>query len=416
MLATYFHSPLRMQSLRTGPNGPYLESFCEMLSLAGYAEITARRHVRAAEHFLYWAARDGLPTADLNEQVLPRFTGHLNRCRCPGFGRYDQLELRHGARLLMEHLRAVHGIKTAALDPAVPDSVLFTAFCQWMRAQRGTTDPTLANYRRPIRDLVQRLGSDLGRLDAQGLRQFVLERSQTSGRTMIKQCTTALRLFLRFLIAHDRCPVGLDAAIPVVARWRLTSLPRYLPPSDVERIIASCDPATAVGVRDRAILLLLARLALRAGDIVMLCLADIDWCGASITVSGKAKRQTQLPLTQEVGQAVADYLQNIRPRAASDRVFVGVRAPYHPFASHCAVSVIVAQAMRRAGVRGHARGAAHLLRHSAATAMLRHGASLQDIAALLRHRSIETTQIYAKVDVAALQQIAQPWPSEVSPC
>src|SRR5262249_12872918 len=152
-----------------------------------------------------------------------------------------------------------------------------------------------------------------------------------------------------------------------------------------------------------------------AGDIGQLLRGDIDWRDAWIRVSGKRRRPTHLPLSQEVGQAIVTYLQNGRPRTATDAVFVTCRAPFRPFGSHCAVSVIVDRALSRAGVTRPSRGAAPLLRHSLATSMLREGGSLQDIAAVLRHRSIQTTQIYAKVDVTALQSIAQPWP-EVQPC
>jgi integrase/recombinase XerD len=180
-------------------------------------------------------------------------------------------------------------------------------------------------------------------------------------------------------------------------------------------VIASCSPTSPSGKRDRAILLLLARLGLRAGDIVELRVDDIDWKGAWISVCGKGRRLTKLPLTQEVGRAIVDYLKEGRPPAETDILFLRSRAPLRAFASHAAISVIVERAMRRAGVACPSRGAAHVLRHSVATSMLRHGASLQDIAAVLRHRSIETTQIYAKVDIAMLQEIAQPWP-EVQPC
>jgi site-specific recombinase XerD len=222
-------------------------------------------------------------------------------------------------------------------------------------------------------------------------------------------------MFLRFLITEGKCSDDLIAAIPVLAHWRLSSLPRYLQPEEVERIIASCESDSPVSKRDRAILLLLARLGLRAGDILRLYLGDIDWEEARIRVSGKGRRQAWLPLTQEVGHAVVAYLQGGRPRIDSDVLFIRARAPFRAFASHSAISVIVARAMRRAGIKCPSRGAAHVLRHSAASSLLRQGASLQDIAALLRHRSIETTQIYAKVDVPTLRQIAQPWP-EVRPC
>jgi integrase/recombinase XerD len=222
-------------------------------------------------------------------------------------------------------------------------------------------------------------------------------------------------MFVRFLIADGHCAVGLDAAIPPVAHWRLAALPRFLQPDDVERVIASCDPASPVGRRDRAILLLLARLGLRAGDVAHLRLSDIDWRKAWIHVCGKSRRETRLPLSQEVGQAIVAYLQDGRPRTTIDAVFVRCRAPLRALDSQGAVTAIVARALRRAGVARPSRGAAHLLRHSVATSMLRHGASLQEIGVLLRHRSIETTQIYAKVDVTALRSIAQLWP-EVQPC
>ena len=180
----------------------------------------------------------------------------------------------------------------------------------------------------------------------------------------------------------------------------------------------SCAPGAhhqQVGKRDRAILLLLARLGLRAGEIVRLRLADLDWEQAGIRVSGKGRRQTLLPLTQERGDAVASYIKDSRPQTAVDTLCIRSRAPFRALANHGAISMIVAPAMRRAGVTCPSRGAAHVLRHSVASSMLRHGASLQEMAGVLRHRCITTTEIYAKVDVVALRQMAQPWP-EVKSC
>jgi len=224
-----------------------------------------------------------------------------------------------------------------------------------------------------------------------------------------------MRAFIRFLIAEGRCAAGLEAAIPVFVHWRLASLPRYLQPDEVERIIDSCDTATSSGKRDRAILLLLARLGLRAGDIIRLRLGDIDWNEASVRVCGKGHRETRMPLTNEVGKAIVSYLKKGRPPTNSDVLFVRCVAPFHPFSSHTPVSSMVARRMYRAGVKRPIRGAAHLLRHSVATSLLRQGVSLQDIAAILRHRSIETTQVYAKVDIPALRQVIQAWP-EVQSC
>lgn len=415
MFEQFFDGASRVQELRNSSGGPFLEGFAEKLFQAGYAEITARRHIRAAEHFIYWSGCEGMPVSSLSKKSVERFDDHLNGCQCPRYGRTHRLELLNGVRLFLEHLRVTGGITTAADQPTAQDPVLFTAFCEWMRRQRGACNATLYNYSLSIRDLLKRLGENPAMLDAKILRQFVLEKSQQCGWAAAKKCTTALRMFLRFLIAEGKCSANLYAAIPVLAHWRLSSLPRYLQPEEVERIISSCDPNSPVGRRDRAILLLLARMGLRAGDIVQLRLGDIDWEGATIQVSGKGRRETRLPLTREVGWALVAYLQDGRPRTETNVLFVRSRAPFRAFASHSAVSVIVERAMQRADVTCQSRGAAHVLRHSAASSMLRQGASLQDVADILRHHSIETTQIYAKVDVSALRQIAQPWP-EVQPC
>lgn len=412
MLEQILDSPLRVQTLRNGPSGALLEGFAQELSRWGYAKSTASRHIRAADHFIFWADKEAIAPANFDERLIARFDEHLRRC--PGYGRKRSNFLR-GARSFVGYVCGTGVNIGRAAQSAVEDPVLLVQFHKWMRGQRGCGAPTVYTYSIVLRGLLKRIGEDPGRLDAQHLREFVLEQSQKCGASRAKTCTTALRMFVRFLIAEGKCAVGLDAAIPVVARRRLSSLPRYLQGEEVERVIASCDPASPVGKRNRAILLLIARLGLRAGDIVQLRLRDIDWKGGWICVSGKSKRETQLPLTQELGQAIVDYLQDARPQSNTDAVFVRSHAPFRAFANHIAVSAIVKRAMRRAGVTCLSRGAAHVLRHSAATSMLRHGASLQDIAAILRHSSIDTTQIYAKVDVTALQRIAQPWP-EVQPC
>lgn len=415
MLEKYFESQERVHALCAGPAGALLEGFACDLWRAGYAQITSRRHIRAAEHLVYWAGQKGIELSEFHEQVLYDFDHHLIQCRCPGYGCADRLNLMNGARLFVGHLRGAGAIAISRADHTTQDPVLLVEFCQWMRQHRATKDSTLCTYSASIRDLLRCVGEEPCRFDAQSLRQFVLDTSQRQGLAVTKNCTTALRMFLRFLIAGGKCAAGLDAAIPVVAHWRLSSLPRYLQSEEVERIIASCNLRSSVGRRDRAILLLLARLGLRAGDIVAAGLGDIDWKGAWLCVTGKSRRQTKFPLTREVGQAIADYLLHGRPQTDADALFVRCRAPFRAFANHCAVSVVVARAMRRAGVNCPGGGAAHALRHSVATSMLREGASLQDIAVILGHRSITTTQLYAKVDLPGLRQITQVWP-EVAPC
>ena len=415
MLENFFNSQSQIQSLRDGPGGPLLEKFAKELYQGGYTEITARKRIRAAGHFLCWRELEGIPISSLSQKFLDRFEGHLDQCQCPDYSNRDRRILLRGVRLFLKYLRSTDIITSPIIESTVQDPALLIEFHQWMRKQRGTGDATLYNYSLIIRELLKRFGEDPVRLDAQSLRGFFLEKSQQQGLFRSKNCTTALRMFLRFLIAEGKCAAGLDAAIPVMAHWRLSSLPRYVQPEEVERIIASCDLTSPIGRRNRAILLLLARLGLRAGDIVKLSLGDIDWKGAWLYVSGKGRRQARLPLTQEIGDAIVDYMQYGRAQTDTDALFIRSRAPFRAFSSSKTVSTIVARAMRRAGVTCRSRGAAHVLRHSVATSMLRQGESLQDIAALLRHRSIETTKIYAKVDVVTLRQIAQPWP-EVQPC
>lgn len=415
MVTEFFESPFRILQLRGGQDGRLLDVFVQELRQAGFARITARRHIRAAEHLLYWANRKGMSPTTFEEHTVDEFARHLLRCRCKGYGHTRRRDLQKGARLFVDSLRRAELLPMPSIQLTVEDPHVLVLFRDWMRKHRGTCDATLYNYCRHLRALLGTVGDDTSKFEARSLRQFVQETSQVCGWATGKQCITAVRAFLRYLIADSKCAAGLDACIPVLAHWRLSSLPRYLQPEEVERVIASCSGTSPAGIRDRAILLLLARVGLRAGDILRLRLSDLDWQEATIRVVGKGRRQTLLPMTQEIGDAIVAYIKDGRRPIDNDTLFIRSRAPFSAFASHCAISVIVEQAMRRAGVRCPSRGAAHVLRHSIASSMLRQGASLQEIAGVLRHRSIATTEIYAKVDVVALREIAQPWP-EVTSC
>jgi site-specific recombinase XerC len=255
------------------------------------------------------------------ENLVERFGCHLNECKCPDYDHTKQQDLLCGVHLFLKRMNDV-GEVTVANQPMAEDPVLLTAFYHWMRKNRGTSDITFSNYRRPIREFLKRFGNNPSMFDAKSLRQFVLEKSQHTGWSAAKNCTAALRMSLHFLIAEGKCDANLIEAIPTLAHWRLSSLPRYLQEEEVERIISSCDPISPVGKRNRAILLLLARLGLRAGDIVKLRLGDIDWKDATVQVSGKGRRTVRLPLTREVGLALVDYLKNGRPPVDTDVVFV----------------------------------------------------------------------------------------------
>jgi len=224
-----------------------------------------------------------------------------------------------------------------------------------------------------------------------------------------KLLVTALRSFLRYLLHQGLIMVELAGCVPAVACWSLSEIPKSLPAGTVQRVIAQQDRTTAVGRRNFAILMLLARLGLRAGEVVALNLEDLDWEEGLIRIRRKGARWTQLPLPADVGEAIATYLRSDRPQCSSRRVFLCHSAPIRGFAHTITVSSIVRRTLIRAGVDS-ARTGAHLLRHTLAVDLLRNGASLDEIGDVLGHRSPNTTALYAKVDLAALSTIALPWP------
>ncbi len=222
--------------------------------------------------------------------------------------------------------------------------------------------------------------------------------------------TSVLRSFLNYLFQEGRTITNLAMAIPATAGGRLSELPRYLNAAQVEKLLRGCDRRHKVGRRDHAVLVLLARLGLRASEVAGLELGDIDWTAGELLVRGKGNRVDRMPLLQEAGQAVVDYLRRGRPPCSTRRVFVHCKAPYAGFSSPPnAVSGIVRRALGRAGLNPLNHGA-HLLRHSLATNLLRGGASLAQIGQVLRPQQTQTTEIYAKVDMNALRSLAQPWP------
>ncbi|WP_024846201.1 tyrosine-type recombinase/integrase, partial [Paracoccus pantotrophus] len=278
----------------------------------------------------------------------------------------------------------------------------------------GLSERTIARHLRHLHKLLPELGTATHDYDAALVRNVVREWRERTGPADLRTITSTLRSYLRFLAGAGLCRPNLDHAIPPVVQWRLSSLPRYLAAADLERVVASCDQLTRGRLRDRAILLLLARLGLRAGDVAGLRLSDLDWTSGMLRLSGKARRQVRLPLPQDVGDAILAYIELERPRVDQEAVFLMMVAPYRSFSQSSHVSTIVALALKRAGISDAPSTGASLLRHSAATSMLRSGATLEAVGTVLRHRSLDMTAHYAKVDIAMLEQIAQPWPGELA--
>ena len=417
MIDKFFRWPRALAHVSSSPAGPYLDTLATTFVRQGFGRWRVRQRLHGAAHFSWFSTTMGVSLERLHEDLLQAFRTHLRSCRCPGRlrrGPRADVCAVAGARALVEHLRHMAVVRSSAPVATPPDmSPLVRHFHTWMQEQRGLEDATLRSYERVIDDALQTLGDVPRDYTAASIREFVIQRTAGRSRAQGKCVLTAMRHFLRFLIAEGTCRPGLDGAVPTIAMWRLSALPRYLPAQDVNRILAACDHSTPVGLRDRAVLLLLARLGLRAGDVRALAMGDLDWQQASVRVAGKSRTHVRLPLTQEVGDALVDYLMRGRPPAESDRVFVRMLAPWRPL-TISAVSGLVARAIARAGVTAPFRGA-HVLRHSAATEMLRQGATLDHIGAVLRHKYMDTTAHYAKVDVLRLRAIALPWP-EVMPC
>jgi site-specific recombinase XerD len=411
----FFYSSAKIAHLRGNPGAALLDVFAQHLSQSGYSRSQGGRHLRAAAHLLHWLDRQKVSFSEIDSTIVSRFELHLRRCRCTGHSGMPRDRLIRGVRAFITHLQGQALCTTAGDRANTTSSILWEPFCQWMRDQRGISERTLRDYHDYLTDFLTDIDGDLHKLNAAYLRSFILEFGRTCGHARTKAATSALRMFVRFLVAQGQCHSDLVESIPSHAHWRLSTLPQYILPDEVERVIDSPDLQTPVGKRDRAILLLLARLGLRADDVLHLRLEDIDWRAATISLCGKNKQHTQLPLTQEVGQAIVDYLQHGRPSTDSDCIFVRALAPFRVFRDVRGVCDVAKLALRRSGVNAPTRGAAHVLRHSAATSMLRNGVSLQDISTVLRHQSVASTQIYAKVDVPALYDVAQPWP-QVLPC
>ena len=410
MLTTYFKHPFTLRKLRSGPAGPYLDDFASQLTQAGYSRYKIRAHLRGAGRFSVWAANAGLAIDSLDPQALSQFGRFLDSQDRLRYRRGEYSNTFVGARVFVGFLQATGVVPTPA--PAV-EPALLREFSHWMRTQRGVTETTLSGYRPALRRLLLALGEHPEHYTASQLRRFVLDHTEGHRPPQARTTITVLRMFLRFLITQGRCHPELLLAIPAIAGWRRSSLPSYLSAQEIERVIHACDGANAIAARDRAVLLLLARLGLRAGDVAAMQLNDIDWKQGLLRVSGKNRRQTSLPLPQDVGEALLHYLTGHRPHIDTDHVFVTVVAPFVPF-SRWMVGTITARAIRRARIDAPSHGA-HLLRHSAATAMLRQGTSMEAIGAVLRHASIETTHVYTKVDVDLLDQVVAPW-LEVESC
>jgi len=395
-----------------GPLAAYLGPFAESLNRQGYTQRYIHRQVMLAACFSRWLKQTDVPPHYITSEHPAQFLRFRYRRRRPNQG--DTAALGHIIEFLRgERVIPAQKVSTGQLTPA---EQYVQAYEQYLREERVLAEATIVNYVPFIdRFLKDRFGAEpvkLSNLRATDVVEFVQRQARQLHLKRAKLLTTALRSFLQY--ARYRGEIGLDLAtvVPCVANWSMPSIPRGIEPDQVHRLLSQIDRSTAVGRRDYAILLLLARLGLRAGEVAFLDLEDIDWKAGCLSVHGKSGRRTQLPLPKDVGEAIVAYLRYGRPHCPSRRVFLRARAPIRGFLTQCAVGSIVRHAILRAGIEAPTTGA-HQFRHGLATQMLRQGASLAQIGELLGHKSPETTKIYTKVDIEALRTLALPWPGGV---
>ena len=398
-------NPRTIDALKSGPLASALEAYAQRLHEVGYATHSGFVQLRLLGCFNRWLDRKGLTSEDVDATTIGRYLR----------GRAQSQKLRRGDSAALFRLLTMLRPEGAgvAVPPPTPVEAALGLFQQYLRQERSLSEATVINYTPVARSfLSERFPKGvlhLQQITAADITAFVQRQAALVTSKRAQLVVTALRSFLRYLFLRGLVAVDLAPCVPTIATWSLSNLPRFLAGEQIQKILASCDQETSIGKRDYALLLLLARLGLRAGEAVALTLDDFDWETGVVTVRGKGKRVAQMPLPSEVGTAIANYLSTGRPRCSSRRVFIRAKAPLTGFANSVAICSLVDRALERAGVESEYRGS-HVFRHSLATGMLNHGASLDEIGDLLRHRRPETTRIYAKVDLVALRSIALPWP------
>ena len=395
--------------LRDNPLVSHLAPFATSLVEDGYVKSTVQSKLNLLSSFGQWLERRRLSITDFDEQFAERFIAYKQRTGRVHRGNRETLFQ------FLDHLRK-RGLIPAP-TPTCDDSPLAAILKRYerhLRSERGLAAATVINYLPCIRKFLMELFRErplfIREVRPSDVSDFILRHAPTMSPRRAQLVTAAFRSFFRFLFQDGELQVNLALSVPSVADRRLATIPKYLSPDQVERVLGTCNRQTATGRRDFAIILLLARLGLRAGEVVSLQLDDIDWRAGELLVRGKGLLHDRMPLPVDVGEALTSYLRMDRPPCKTRRVFVCMKAPRSGFAGPSTLTTIVRRALDRAGLYPALRGA-HVLRHSLATTMLRSGASMNEIGEILRHRNPSTTEIYAKLDFDGLSTLANPWPN-----
>lgn len=418
MLDRFFPDSQVRERLRRGALSTALDDVAARLHDRDYCPTVARSYLSIGGHFSHWLALEGIAPIELSPETAMRFRDtHLPVCQCTG-PRGMRVHVRAALSHVLAALTTRGWVAASPVATECPVDVVLRAFDTHLEATCGAAPATRRLYTRYARGLLEsRFGEgavDLRGLSAKELIGFISEQARACTPETAKAVRTSLRSFLRFAHLQGLCDGRLPAAVPRVARWRRAHLPRALSDQQLAALLGSFDHWTALGRRDYAMTLCMAQMGLRAGEVATLSLDAVDWRAGTLRLArAKERRTSVLPLPAQVGRALVSYLRNGRPPAQGRQIFVRHWAPVGEPMTSSGVSAVVRRAFARARIGVAIRGA-HVLRHTAATRMVRAGVSLKEVADLLRHRSLDTVMIYTKLDLPRLAEVAQPWP-EVRP-
>ena len=404
----YLRRSRLFQRLKSGPHGQPVERFAARLVEDGLVRHGTWRCLNVVGGLLSWMEGRRWALAALDERMFERYLRH----------RAGRQTIQPGDRAALKRwlsvLREEGVIAPAALPALTPHDRIFKEFDAYLRTERGLAPKSIIRHlpviRRFLHEVCPAGDDDLGKISQEDVILYIERHAQDWSPRTGKAMCSSLRTFLRYLHHRGLNPRALAGCVPSIRQWKLATLPTYLSAAQVQKALDGCDRTTAIGRRDYAILMMLAKLGLRADEVATLTLDDIDWRASEMLVRAKGRQRARMPIPPDVGAAVVAYLRNGRPTSSCRRLFVRTLAPHVGFASGCAITMIAKTALDRVGIEGCAHRGAHIFRHSLATELLRSGATLSEIGQLLRHESHDTTRIYAKVDIEALRTLSLPWP------
>ena len=413
MVETYFAAPHVLDRMRSGPTAPYLDALAAELQSQDYSRKSIRRQLHNADSFGWWLTKQNLSVAEITDAVVGRYVGGMHRSTRAGCAKGYRAHNARGLPRLLNLLRGP-GVTPPATQLVATVDPCLQGFERYLERVRGVAPATRTGYLRETRGFLQHVFQEAdpnwSRVGPEHVASYITMRAGHLSITCRRDPITPLRAFLRYMTSEGLLSASLECAIPPIRQWKHATLPTALSPDDLAKVLAVSHERTVKGLRNRAILLLLARLGLRAGEVRRICLEDIDWRQGNLLIrAGKNHRERILPLPEDVGEALIDYLQHGRPAHKGRAIFLTLDPPYRPLVSSAPISILARQAIESAGVRT-ARSGAHVFRHTVATHMVCGGATFKSVSDVLGHQTLGVTGIYAKLDLSSLAKVALPWP------